>query len=215
MVSYRPRFSPTQAYSEGAGGTAARHLPVSHPMVPTLSEPHKNGSSVARSGCRREYGLWVAFGEPGAQRVNDEEAYDEESDARENLDAAFLRFEAHLTGGSQQEHERERVQAVHEPVRLGLCERQHERDGGDRGKYACGRIEDRHGDRGGDPERSTDRLSPYPVAFSHDDVEHQDEDRLRYPVGLGPSQCDADHRAATQDDAEHDRHDRGDGHGKV
>jgi hypothetical protein len=69
--------------------------------------------------------------------VNDAQTDDEKADAHEDLDAAFLCLVANFAGGGEKEHERERVQAVHEPVRLGLREREHERDGGDGGENAC------------------------------------------------------------------------------
>ena len=130
--------------------------------------------------------------------MNDEQANDEEPDAHEDLDAAFLCLVANLAGGGEKEHERERVQAVHEPVLLGLRERENERDGGHPGENSCWRIDDRHGYRGGNPERRTDGLSPDPISLSDQDVERQYENRLRNPVRLGPSQCHTDRRGATK-----------------
>ncbi len=52
--------------------------------------------------------------------MHDHEADDEESYADEDLEAAFLRLEANLPRRGEKKHERERVEAEHEPVRLRL-----------------------------------------------------------------------------------------------
>jgi hypothetical protein len=60
--------------------------------------------------------------------VDDGKADDEDADAHEDLDAAFLGLEANVPRSGEKQHHGERVQAVHEPVSLGLCERGDERD---------------------------------------------------------------------------------------
>ena len=60
--------------------------------------------------------------------MNDGQTDDEKANASEDLKAAFLCLEANLAGGGKKQHERERVQAVHEPVGLGLRQREDERD---------------------------------------------------------------------------------------
>jgi hypothetical protein len=142
--------------------------------------------------------------------MKNEQTDDQEPNADQDLDAAFLGLEANLAGASKQQHQREGDQAIHEPVRLGLGERDHDGDGADRREDPGRRIQQRHRDRGGNPERRPDRLSPDPVSFSGDDVEHQDENGLGDPVWLGPSQGHTDRRGATQDQAEHDGHPSGD-----
>ncbi len=62
---------------------------------------------------------------------------------------------------------------------------------------------DRHRYHGDDPDRSADRLLPDPLPLAHQDVEKAEDNRLRHPVGLGPSQGHADRRSPAQPDAEH------------
>ena len=83
------------------------------------------------------------------------------------------------------------------------------------GENPSWRGEDRDGDHGGDSERGADRLAPDPVALPHQDVEHQDQDRLGHPIGLGPAQRHADRRADAHDGAEHDRHGGGNRRGEA
>jgi hypothetical protein len=72
----------------------------------------------SRRPSRRELGLWVALPQPWGEHRNDGEADDEEADANEDLDAAFLGLVANVPGGGENQHQGERVQAVHEPVAL-------------------------------------------------------------------------------------------------
>jgi hypothetical protein len=96
--------------------------------------------------------------------VNDEQADDEQADADEDLKATFLCFEGDLTGGGEQEDERERVEAVHGPVRLGLREREDEGDGSDDREYLRPGVDERDWDRSRDADRGADRLPFAPVA---------------------------------------------------
>src|SRR6185436_15849144 len=95
--------------------------------------------------------------------MHDHEADDEETYADEDLEAAFLRLEADLPRRGEKKHERECVEAVHEPVRLRLrqgeekCECAHCR------QNRRGWRDDRHGYRGGYPDRRPDCLPPDPV----------------------------------------------------
>ena len=97
--------------------------------------------------------------------MNDEQANDEQADADEDLEAAFLCFEGDLTRGGEQEDERERVEAVHEPVRLRLRKREDEGDDSDGREYRGSGIEKRNWDRSRDAERGADRLAFDPVAL--------------------------------------------------
>jgi hypothetical protein len=56
--------------------------------------------------------------------VNDEQTDDEEPNANQDLEPAFFCLKPNFAGGSKKEHDRERVQAIHEPVSLGLRQRE-------------------------------------------------------------------------------------------
>src|SRR5512132_1792607 len=82
--------------------------------------PMSRRSASGAQPSRREFGLWVALLQPSGERRNDGKADDEDADAHEDLDAAFLGLVANLPRGGEKQHHGERVQAVHEPVALGL-----------------------------------------------------------------------------------------------
>ena len=147
--------------------------------------------------------------------MDDGQSDDEQADADEDLDAAFLSLVADPAGCRQQEHERERVEAIHQPVGLTLRQREDEGDGTEhRDDRWCRRDEgDKQGGR--DAERRADRLLADTLAPADEDVQDQDEYRLRDPVGLGPAQHHADRRADAEDDSERDRHHAGDGQGEA
>src|SRR5512133_1334948 len=86
--------------------------------------PMSRRSASGARPCRREFGLRVALPQPSGEDRNDGEADDEDADAHEDLDAAFLGLVANVPGGGEKQYQGEGVQAVHEPVPLlGLCER--------------------------------------------------------------------------------------------
>src|SRR5262245_13930047 len=153
-----------------------------------------------------EFGFWVALGQPVTEGIKDGQASHENGDAREDLKTAMCGLRASVAGGRQNENETERIQAVIEPVSLVLPDREDGRRGGKYVDRPDGQRGDRHGYHGDDPERGADRLFPDPLPLADEDVENQDDNRLRNPVGLGPSQGHADRPGAAECDAEHDRH---------
>src|SRR5215472_6529092 len=153
-----------------------------------------------------EFGFWVALGQPVTEGSKDGQASHENGDAREDLKTAMCGLGASVAGGRQKENETERIQAVIEPVSVVLPDREHERRGGKQVNRPDGQRGDRHGYHGDDPDRGADRLFPYPLPLADEDIEKQEDNRLRNPVGLGPSQGHADRPGATEREAEHDRH---------
>ena len=71
------------------------------------------------------------LGEPPARSVDDDQTDHEKADTDKDLDTTLLRLRGDLAGRREDQNEAERVQAIHEPVRLGLRCREHESSGGD------------------------------------------------------------------------------------
>src|SRR6516164_11184862 len=74
-----------------------------------------------------EFGLRVALGLPGTERIKDGQANSEHGDADEDLSTAMCCFGASLAGGSKNQDQSERKQGVIAPVCLVLPEREQER----------------------------------------------------------------------------------------
>ena len=152
----------------------------------------------------------VMLGQPPARRVDDDQTDNEKGDTGKDLDTTLLRLRGDLAGRREDQNEAERVQAIAEPVRLGLHEREYEGSGGDQRDGPCRGREDRDGDRSGHADRSADRLSPNPLSLTDQNVQGEEQDRFWHPVGLSPPQRHADRRSATHNHPEHERH-----HGRV
>ena len=121
------------------------------------------------------------LGQPPARSVDDDQTDHKKADTGKDLDTTLLCLGGDLAGWREDQNETERVQAITEPVRLGLHDREHESSGGDQRDGPCRGSDDRDGDRGGHADRSADRLSPNP--FSLTDQHVQGERSRRYRSG--------------------------------
>jgi hypothetical protein len=73
------------------------------------------------------------LGQPPARRVDDDQTETEKGDTGKDVDTTLLRLRGDLAGRREDQNETERVQALAEPVRLGLHDRE---SGGQRRRSA-------------------------------------------------------------------------------
>ncbi len=112
---------------------AAAHSPGSARVVPG----RELDLSRRLGGRRGEFGLGVVLGQPPARSVDDDQTDHKKGDTGKDLDTTLLRLRGDLAGRREDQNEAEREQAIAEPVRLGLHDREHESSGGDQRDGPC------------------------------------------------------------------------------